>query len=147
MRGTVMTEADVVLTVGRRLDFQLAYGSPAIFGQAHFVRIGEVPGELRDNRRGAVEILAAPAEALRALVEAAGNRFASVARSWSDGLRLSREDRARKLKQPMRMRSSSSMAAISSALPGSACLRRKCSAQGRSPASASPRASPVPIDQ
>ena len=71
MRGTVMTDADVVLTVGRRLDFQLAYGSPAIFGQARFIRIGEVPGELRDNRRGAVEILASPAEALRALVEAA----------------------------------------------------------------------------
>jgi acetolactate synthase-1/2/3 large subunit len=27
MRGTVMSEADVVVTLGRRLDFQLAYGS------------------------------------------------------------------------------------------------------------------------
>ncbi len=102
MRGAVMTDADVVLTVGRRLDFQLAYGSPAIFGQARFVRIGEVPGELRDNRRGVVEILASPAEALRALVEAAGNRAASVDRGWADGLRRSHEERARKLKQSMR---------------------------------------------
>ncbi|HEY0181444.1 MAG TPA: thiamine pyrophosphate-dependent enzyme, partial [Rhodopila sp.] len=102
MRGTVMTDADVVLTVGRRLDFQLAYGSPAIFGQARFVRIGEVPGELRDNRRGVVEILASPVEALRALVEAAGNRAASVDRGWADGLRRSHEERARKLKQSMR---------------------------------------------
>ena len=31
MRGAVMSDADVVLTVGRRLDFQLAYGSPAVF--------------------------------------------------------------------------------------------------------------------
>ncbi len=80
MRGRVMVEADVLLTVGRRLDFQLAYGSPAIFGQARFVRIGEVPGELRDNRRGVVEIFASPAKALRTLVEAAGNRSASVDR-------------------------------------------------------------------
>ncbi len=28
MRGSVMAEADVILTIGRRLDFQLAYGSP-----------------------------------------------------------------------------------------------------------------------
>src|SRR6201999_677030 len=33
MRGAVMGDADVVLTVGRRLDFQLAYGSPPVFGQ------------------------------------------------------------------------------------------------------------------
>jgi len=30
MRGSVMTEADVVITLGRKLDFQLAYGSPAV---------------------------------------------------------------------------------------------------------------------
>ena len=61
MRGAVMGDADVVLTVGRRLDFQLAYGSPAVFGDARFVRIADIPGELRDNRRGAVELLASPA--------------------------------------------------------------------------------------
>ena len=43
MRGAVMGDADVVLTVGRRLDFQLAYGSPAIFGSAQFVRIADIP--------------------------------------------------------------------------------------------------------
>lgn len=58
MRGSVMGEADVVLTVGRRLDFQLAYGSPAVFGDARFIRVADVTSELRDNRRGAVEILA-----------------------------------------------------------------------------------------
>ena len=63
MRGAVMSDADVVLTVGRRLDFQLAYGSPVGLRQgAKFVRIGDAPGEMRDNRRGAVEILASPAE-------------------------------------------------------------------------------------
>ena len=101
MRGSVMGDADVVLTVGRRLDFQLAYGSPAVFGAARFVRIGDVPGELRDNRRGDVEILATPAEAVRALVEAAGNRTSSVDRSWAEKLRKGHEERARKLRQTM----------------------------------------------
>jgi acetolactate synthase-1/2/3 large subunit len=101
MRGAVMGDADVVLTVGRRLDFQLAYGSPAIFGAAQFVRIADIPAELRDNRRGAAEILAAPAEALRALLEAAGNRESRVDRGWAAKLRAGHEERARKLKHSM----------------------------------------------
>jgi len=101
MRGSVMGDADVVLTVGRRLDFQLAYGSPAIFGSAQFVRVADIPAELRDNRRGAVEILATPAEALRALVEAAGNRTSAVDRQWAAKLRAGHEERARKLRQIM----------------------------------------------
>lgn len=101
MRGAVMGDADVVLTVGRRLDFQLAYGSPAVFGQARFVRIADVPAELRDNRRGAVEILATPAEALRALVAASGNRASAVDRAWAAGLRAGHEERARKLRRAM----------------------------------------------
>src|SRR6185436_8974401 len=47
MRGAVMGDADVVLTIGRRLDFQLAYGSPAVFGEAKFVRIADTRPELR----------------------------------------------------------------------------------------------------
>lgn len=101
MRGTVMGDADVVLTVGRRLDFQLAYGSPAVFGQARFVRTADAAAELRDNRRGAVEIPASPAEALRALVAAAGNRASSVDRAWTEKLRAGHEERARKLRRSM----------------------------------------------
>lgn len=101
MRGAVMGDADVVLTVGRRLDFQLAYGSPAVFGKAQFVRIADATAELRDNRRGAVEILASPAESLRALVAAAGNRVSSVDRAWAEKLRAGHEERARKLRRSM----------------------------------------------
>ena len=46
MRGSVMGEADLVVTLGRRLDFQLAYGSPAVFGAARFVRIADCAAEL-----------------------------------------------------------------------------------------------------
>lgn len=101
MRGAVMSDADIVLTVGRRLDFQLAFGSPAVFGDARFVRIGDVPGELRDNRRGAVEICASPAAALKAIVAVAGNRRSSVDRDWAAKLRAGHEERAAKLRKTM----------------------------------------------
>ncbi|MBV8523227.1 MAG: thiamine pyrophosphate-binding protein [Acetobacteraceae bacterium] len=101
MRGTVMGQADVVITVGRRLDFQLAYGSPAVFGPARFVRIADAASELRDNRRGQAEILASPAEALRAITDAAGNRGPATDRKWVGGLRARHEERAAKLRQSM----------------------------------------------
>jgi acetolactate synthase-1/2/3 large subunit len=101
MRGTVMTEADVVVTVGRRLDFQLAYGSPAVFGEARFVRIGDAPSEVRDNRRGAVELFAEPAAALRAIVERAKDRAPAVDRAWAKTLRSRHEERAQKLRTSM----------------------------------------------
>ena len=102
MRGTVMGEADVVLTVGRRLDFQLAYGSPAVFGEARFVRIADVASELRDNRRGEVELFASCAAALEGIVEVAGGRAPAIDREWARALRARHEERARKLRAAMR---------------------------------------------
>ena len=101
MRGTVMSETDVVVTLGRRLDFQLAYGSPAVFGEARFIRIADAPSELRDNRRGAVEIFAQPAAALAAMVHAAGTRSSSADRGWLTATKQKHEQRANKLRQSM----------------------------------------------
>jgi acetolactate synthase I/II/III large subunit len=101
MRGQVMTDADVLVTVGRRLDFQLAYGSPAVFGAAKLVRIADAPSELRDNRRGAVEIFASPAAALAALADGAQGRTSSVDREWSQRLRDGHVERAGKLAKLM----------------------------------------------
>jgi acetolactate synthase I/II/III large subunit len=101
MRGTVLGEADVVVTVGRRLDFQLAYGSPAVFGNARFVRIADAASELRDNRRGAVELFATPSAALAAIVEAVGERKPEVDREWVSGLRARHLDRVAKLREGM----------------------------------------------
>ena len=97
MRGKVMGDADLVVTVGRRLDFQLAYGSPAVFGDAKFLRIGDSPLELRDNRRGAVELFAQPAAALAAIVDKAKGRTPAVDRAWADGLRAKHQERVDKL--------------------------------------------------
>jgi acetolactate synthase-1/2/3 large subunit len=101
MRGAVMSEADVVVTVGRRLDFQLAYGSPAVFGDARFVRIANAPSELGDNRRGVVELLADPGPALDALVAQGRGRAPQVDREWTTRTRAAHETRVRKLRKEM----------------------------------------------
>ena len=102
MRGVVMKQADVVLTLGRRLDFQLAYGSPAVFGDAKFVRIADCAAELRDNRRGAVEILASCDLTLQAMLEVAAERAPASDKSWLDNLRQQHQERSEKLSLSMR---------------------------------------------
>jgi len=96
VRAAAMTDADLVLVIGRRLDYQLGYGSPAVFPHARFVRIADTAGELFDNRRGEPEILAAPALALSAIVAAAGNRRSNVDAAWADGLRRRQRERTAK---------------------------------------------------
>lgn len=87
MRGRAMLEADLALVVGRKLDYQMGYGSPAVMPNAKFVRIADHADELRDNRRGEVELLADPGLALQALAAecAAGPR--SVDSAWTNALR------------------------------------------------------------
>ena len=70
MRAAAMQEADLVLTVGRRLDYQLGYGSPAAFPSARFVRIAGHAGERSDNRPGEVQLAGDVALALTALADA-----------------------------------------------------------------------------
>jgi acetolactate synthase-1/2/3 large subunit len=94
MRARAMAEADVVLVIGRKLDYQLGYGSPAVFPQARFVRLSDTAGELVDNRRGLPELLATPALALEAMVAQAGNRRPAADREWTAGLRRQHQERA-----------------------------------------------------
>jgi acetolactate synthase-1/2/3 large subunit len=101
MRGSVMQQADVIVTLGRKLDFQLAYGSPAVFGQARFLRIADTAAELRDNRRGQAQILATPAEALRAMLVVAGDRPCATDRDWAAQTRHQHLIRADKLDTAM----------------------------------------------
>ena len=131
MRGAVMGQADVVVTVGRRLDFQLAYGSPAVFGAAKFLRIADCAAELRDNRRGAVELLATPALALESILEAAGNRVPATDLAWGQGLREKHNQRSEKLVTTMRnaepgsdglMHPNRVLAALRDALPDDAIV-------------------------
>ena len=102
MRAAAMTEADTVLVIGRKLDYQLGYGSPAVFPNARFVRIADTAGELIDNRRGDPELLATPALALAAIVAAAGNREPAAEQSWAQGLRERHLARSRGAPAPTR---------------------------------------------
>jgi len=96
MRAAAMTDADVVLLIGRKLDYQVGYGSPAVFPHARFIRLADNPGELVDNRRGQPELLATPALALDAMAEAAGNREPALDKPWADGLRKRHRERMAK---------------------------------------------------
>ena len=93
VRAAAMSEADVVLLIGRKLDYQVGYGSPAVFPHARFIRLADNPGELIDNRRGQPELLASPQLALDAMVAAAGNREPAIDETWADGLRRRHRER------------------------------------------------------
>lgn len=103
MRGSVMSEADLIITVGRRLDFQLAYGSPAVFGAAKFLRLADCAAELRDNRRGAAEVFATPSTSMEAILTAAGDRAPSTDRTWASTVRAKHLERADKLHASMKV--------------------------------------------
>jgi acetolactate synthase-1/2/3 large subunit len=131
MRGSVMSEADLVLTLGRKLDFQLAYGSPSVFGDAKFVRIADCSSELRDNRRGAAEVLASVGAALEAMLTHAGDRQPACDREWAAGVRAKHAARADKLVTSMALAPSGSdglmhpnrlLAALREALPEDAIV-------------------------
>jgi acetolactate synthase I/II/III large subunit len=87
MRARAMQEADLAIVIGRKLDYQVGYGSPAVFPNARFLRIADNAEELRDNRRGEVEIFAAPALALRELAGAIAKKSTAVDTSWLSKLR------------------------------------------------------------
>jgi len=91
-RSAVMRDCDLLMTVGRQLDYQLGFGSPAVFRNARVVRIADTASELIDNRRGEVEILADPAAALDALTRALDGFEPDT--SWRDELRAKHEKRA-----------------------------------------------------
>jgi len=93
MRGRAMQEADVVLVLGRKLDYQLGYGSPVAFPRARFVRISDTADELIDNRRGEVELLASVAPALEAIVACAGGRAPAVDPVWTSAIAAGQTDR------------------------------------------------------
>src|SRR5262249_29342662 len=87
VRARAMKEADLVITVGRKLDYQAGYGSPAVLPHARFLRIADNAEELRENRRGEVELLAHPGLALAALADALSKRSPSVDTDWTKALR------------------------------------------------------------
>ena len=101
VRGAAMREADLVVTIGRKLDYQLGYGSSAVFPKARFLRIGDNMDELRDGRRGDGELLGSAELVCDALIEAAGNRQPNIDRQWTEGLRFKHLERFNSLQKKM----------------------------------------------
>jgi acetolactate synthase-1/2/3 large subunit len=101
VRGRAIAEADLVVTLGRRLDFELGYGSSAVFAEtARFIRIGRSSDELCENRPGNVEILADLDQALDALVRA-DVRPSAADTTWRDDLLAANTANARRLADTM----------------------------------------------
>ncbi len=96
MRARAMQEADLLLVVGRKLDYQTGYGSPAVVPNARIVRIGDNWEELRENRRGEVELFADPALALDAITRAMAGPAPQLDKGWTSSLRAEHERRAAK---------------------------------------------------
>ena len=96
VRAAAMAKADLVITIGRKLDYQLGYGSPAVFPEAQFMRLADNDGELLDNRRGSPEILASVDLALDALTDALGNDAGERDTGWLNGLRRKHRERIAK---------------------------------------------------
>ncbi|GGE81084.1 hypothetical protein GCM10011533_36860 [Streptosporangium jomthongense] len=101
MRGSVMGQSDLLITIGRKLDFQLAYGSPAVFGNTKLLRLSDSASEIRDNRRGDVELLCDPGMALQAILDEAGDREPATDMAWSRELRNKHIERCEKLYRTM----------------------------------------------
>lgn len=96
VRAAAMAQADLVITLGRKLDYQLGFGSPAVFPEARFLRIADTAGELVDNRRGTPEIFASVQLALDALTEALGNNAGTRDEGWLESLRKKHRERITK---------------------------------------------------
>lgn len=96
VRAAAMAQADLVITLGRKLDYQVAYGSPAVFKEARFIRIADTQSELIDNRRGTPELFGTVAQTLEALTNGLGNDAGSLDQSWIQGLRAKHIERIEK---------------------------------------------------
>jgi acetolactate synthase I/II/III large subunit len=101
VRARAIQEADLALVVGRKLDYQLGYGSPAVFANAKFIRIADHADELRDNRRGEVELLADAGLALAALGDAIRTPSSALDTAWTAALRAEHVKRAAKHAEAM----------------------------------------------
>ena len=104
VRARALAEADLVIALGRRLDFELAYGSPAVFSPAaRFVRVGRTRDELAENRRGDVEVRGDVDLVLEALL-LTGAAPTEPDRGWREGLAAANAEKAAKLAAEIRER-------------------------------------------
>jgi acetolactate synthase-1/2/3 large subunit len=101
VRGRAMREADLVLTVGRSLDYQLGYGSSAVFPRARFVRLGSGPAEVGGNRPGDLELTGSLPAVLQALAQGMRGRQAAQDRDWLEEMRQKSRQKLEEMHQSL----------------------------------------------
>ena len=71
----LIAEADVILTIGARIDYRLGFGKPpAVADGVSFVRIDADPGEIARGTAGAVSIVGSPKAVLSQMTDEAYKR-------------------------------------------------------------------------
>jgi acetolactate synthase-1/2/3 large subunit len=86
-------QADVVLVLGKRIDFRLKYGGPGFFDpKARIIQVDTFPGEIGKNRDVELGILTDARSALKQLATAAGEEKNWGKKAWTDHLRKVAQD-------------------------------------------------------
>jgi acetolactate synthase-1/2/3 large subunit len=87
-----LPEADVIVTVGARVDFRLGFGRPPVIGaEARFFRIDADRAEIRRGRPADLAIVADPQAALLSLAEAYSRAGGKPKSEWLAHVRAARD--------------------------------------------------------
>ena len=100
VRGETMRSTDLVIAIGRRFDYQLAYGSPAVFENARILCIGRFPSELNDHIAESITLAGDPAVSINQL----NSLLTSSCRDekWTASLRSKHAERRESLQVRLR---------------------------------------------
>lgn len=94
-RGDAMNRADLYLILGKRLDFTLGYGSPAVFGDAVFVQVDVDADALRRNRTPDAAIRSTVSSAVTGLRDRLDGAVGT--QEWVEDLQKTHEQRVRRM--------------------------------------------------
>jgi acetolactate synthase-1/2/3 large subunit len=96
VRSRAMRDADLVITLDRSLNFQLAYGSSAAFSPAaRFLRVARHTQQRADNRRGEVELQCSVRTFARAMADRI--QLPALDTGWTKALRAAHLEAADRL--------------------------------------------------
>lgn len=96
-RGDAMSRADLYLVLGKRLDFTLGYGSPAIYGDSTFVQVDVDADALRRNRTPDVSVRGSVSSVVPALRERLERPVGTT--EWAEDLQSTHEKRVARLSE------------------------------------------------
>ena len=92
--GRLLAESDVVLLLGKTLDWRISYGGPPIFSaDAQLIMVDQEPREIGRNRAVAVGIAADVGATVEQLLAAAGRRRWARRAGWLSELEALRRER------------------------------------------------------